>query len=67
MVGAAVSKIGTYNQLDNKQQKVALIDQEMCINCGEISSSAYVLATRVLIVVVIVFVVVVVAIDASIP
>ena len=35
MVGAAVAKIGTYNQLDNKQQKVALIDQEMCINCGE--------------------------------
>jgi len=35
MVGAAVSKIGTYNQLDNKQQKVALIDQEMCINCGK--------------------------------
>jgi len=35
MIGAAVPKIGSYGQLDNKQQKVALIDEEMCINCGK--------------------------------
>jgi len=26
VIGAALDKIGSYNQLDNKQQKVALID-----------------------------------------
>ena len=34
-VATAVSRIGTYGDLDNKQQVVALIDEEMCINCGK--------------------------------
>merc|ERR1712037_651092 len=28
-------RIGTYNDLDNKQHVIALIDPEMCINCGK--------------------------------
>ncbi|XP_022208508.2 dihydropyrimidine dehydrogenase [NADP(+)] isoform X1 [Drosophila obscura] len=35
IIGAALPRIGTYNQLDNKQQKVALINDDMCINCGK--------------------------------
>jgi dihydropyrimidine dehydrogenase (NADP+) len=35
VVGRALPMIGTYGDLDNKQQKVALIDEEMCINCGK--------------------------------
>lgn len=35
LVGRALPMIGTYGELDNKQQKVALIDEEMCINCGK--------------------------------
>jgi dihydropyrimidine dehydrogenase (NADP+) len=35
VIGMAVKNIGTYADLDNKQQKVALIDEEMCINCGK--------------------------------
>jgi len=35
VVGLALDKIGTYNDLDNKQQVVAKIDEEMCINCGK--------------------------------
>ncbi|XP_074642394.1 dihydropyrimidine dehydrogenase [NADP(+)]-like isoform X2 [Tubulanus polymorphus] len=35
MIGKAVSMITSYNELDNKQQVVALIDEEMCINCGK--------------------------------
>lgn len=35
LVSASNNKIGTYNSLDNKQQVVALIDQDMCINCGK--------------------------------
>ena len=27
--------IGTYGDLDNTQQAVALIDEDMCINCGK--------------------------------
>ncbi|PRP78231.1 hypothetical protein PROFUN_13841, partial [Planoprotostelium fungivorum] len=34
-VGKAVPFIGTYNQLNNKQQVVALVDEELCINCGK--------------------------------
>eukprot|EP01104_Vermistella_antarctica_P004115 TRINITY_DN14629_c0_g1_i1.p1 TRINITY_DN14629_c0_g1~~TRINITY_DN14629_c0_g1_i1.p1 ORF type:complete len:1024 (-),score=347.23 TRINITY_DN14629_c0_g1_i1:63-3080(-) len=34
-VGKALDRIGTYNQLNNKQQVVALVDEEMCINCGK--------------------------------
>jgi len=35
IIGRAVSKIGTYNDLDNKQQAVAIVDEELCINCGK--------------------------------
>lgn len=35
LVSASNSKIGTYYSLDNKQQVVALIDQDVCINCGK--------------------------------
>lgn len=34
-IGKAVNKIGTYNDLDNTDHVVALIDEEMCINCGK--------------------------------
>ena len=35
VIGSSLSKIGTYNDLNNKEQVVALIDEEMCINCGK--------------------------------
>ena len=35
MVGKALPRIGTYNDLDNRQQVVAIIDEDMCINCGK--------------------------------
>lgn len=35
VIGKAVSHIGPYKQLDNKRQVVALIDDDMCINCGK--------------------------------
>ncbi|XP_071954424.1 dihydropyrimidine dehydrogenase [NADP(+)]-like [Antedon mediterranea] len=35
MIGRALPQIGTYGDLDNQQQMVALIDEEMCINCGK--------------------------------
>ncbi|XP_019632535.1 PREDICTED: dihydropyrimidine dehydrogenase [NADP(+)]-like [Branchiostoma belcheri] len=35
VIGRALSTITSYSQLDNKQQTVALIDEEMCINCGK--------------------------------
>lgn len=35
MIGHALSMIGSYGQLNNKEQVVALIDEEMCINCGK--------------------------------
>jgi len=35
IIAAAIDRIGTYNDLDNKQQVVAMIDEEMCINCGK--------------------------------
>ncbi|XP_064387125.1 dihydropyrimidine dehydrogenase [NADP(+)]-like [Halichondria panicea] len=34
-VGLALPRIGTYNDLDNTQQVVAVIDEDMCINCGK--------------------------------
>ena len=43
MIGAALDRIGTYNDLDNKQHVIALIDPEMCINCGEPPLSSFVL------------------------
>ncbi|CAB3373612.1 Hypothetical predicted protein [Cloeon dipterum] len=35
VVGQALPKIGAYKRLDNKQQVVALINDDMCINCGK--------------------------------
>ena len=35
MIGRALNTIGSYGQLDNKQQAIAVIDEEMCINCGK--------------------------------
>jgi len=35
MIGRSLKHIGTYGDLDNKQQVVALIDDEMCVNCGK--------------------------------
>lgn len=35
LVSASNNKIGPYGQLDNKQQVVALIDQDTCVNCGK--------------------------------
>jgi len=34
-IGRAVPRIGDYNSLNNKQQVVALVDSELCINCGK--------------------------------
>ncbi|CAH1775886.1 unnamed protein product [Owenia fusiformis] len=35
MVGRALSMITSYGELNNQEQVVALIDEEMCINCGK--------------------------------
>ncbi|KAJ8305562.1 hypothetical protein KUTeg_016107 [Tegillarca granosa] len=35
VIGRALSMIGAYGDLDNQQQVVALIDEDMCINCGK--------------------------------
>ncbi|XP_034830728.1 dihydropyrimidine dehydrogenase [NADP(+)] [Maniola hyperantus] len=35
ILGEALPKIGTYKNLDNTKQVVALIDDDMCINCGK--------------------------------
>ncbi|XP_034489970.1 dihydropyrimidine dehydrogenase [NADP(+)] [Drosophila innubila] len=35
VIGAALPRIGAYKSLDNTQQKVALINDDMCINCGK--------------------------------
>ena len=37
VIGKALDRIGTFNDLDTKQHVIALIDPEMCINCGKIS------------------------------
>jgi dihydropyrimidine dehydrogenase (NADP+) len=34
-VGTGLNRIGNYTDLDNRQQVVALVDEEMCINCGK--------------------------------
>jgi dihydropyrimidine dehydrogenase (NADP+) len=34
-IASGTSRIGDYNDLDQKQQVVALVDSEMCINCGK--------------------------------
>ncbi|XP_004932559.2 dihydropyrimidine dehydrogenase [NADP(+)] [Bombyx mori] len=35
VLGQALPKVGAYKHLDNKLQVVALIDDDMCINCGK--------------------------------
>uniref|UniRef100_A0A068WJR7 Dihydropyrimidine dehydrogenase [NADP(+)] n=1 Tax=Echinococcus granulosus TaxID=6210 RepID=A0A068WJR7_ECHGR len=35
IIGRAVDKIGMYNELSNKEHVVALVDEELCINCGK--------------------------------
>ncbi|KAF8382979.1 dpyd-1, partial [Pristionchus pacificus] len=35
VVGGALSRIGNYVTLDNQKQKVAVVDDDMCINCGK--------------------------------
>ncbi|XP_032884780.1 dihydropyrimidine dehydrogenase [NADP(+)] [Amblyraja radiata] len=35
VIGRTLSRIGTYGVLNNKEHVVALIDEEMCINCGK--------------------------------
>ncbi|XP_014455195.1 dihydropyrimidine dehydrogenase [NADP(+)] isoform X2 [Alligator mississippiensis] len=35
VIGKALQYIGTYGKLSNTEQVVALIDEEMCINCGK--------------------------------
>ena len=36
IIGKALPLIGTYNSLDNMAQVVALIDEDMCINCAQV-------------------------------
>lgn len=35
IIGRSLKHIGPYKKLDNKRQVVALIDDDMCINCGK--------------------------------
>jgi len=35
IIGLSLHQIGSYGELDNKQQVVAVIDDDMCINCGK--------------------------------
>lgn len=35
VIARALKHIGAYQELDNKEQVVAMIDEEMCINCGK--------------------------------
>nr|XP_012218398.1 PREDICTED: dihydropyrimidine dehydrogenase [NADP(+)] [Linepithema humile] len=35
VIGKATAHISSYKELDNKKQVVALIDDDMCINCGK--------------------------------
>uniref|UniRef100_A0A182Y4Z6 Dihydropyrimidine dehydrogenase [NADP(+)] n=1 Tax=Anopheles stephensi TaxID=30069 RepID=A0A182Y4Z6_ANOST len=35
VLGAALPRIGDYKKLDNTKQVVALIDDDLCINCGK--------------------------------
>ncbi|RZC34008.1 Fer4 21 domain containing protein, partial [Asbolus verrucosus] len=35
VIGRALSKTGAYKKLVNSKQVVALIDDDMCINCGK--------------------------------
>ncbi|XP_052776555.1 dihydropyrimidine dehydrogenase [NADP(+)]-like isoform X2 [Mya arenaria] len=35
VIGRALDMIGSYGDLNNREQVVALIDEDMCINCGK--------------------------------
>eukprot|EP01134_Creolimax_fragrantissima_P000723 CFRG0723T1 len=35
VIGRALPKIGAYTKLTNKEQVVALVDEDLCINCGK--------------------------------
>ncbi|KAH9496274.1 hypothetical protein Btru_017966 [Bulinus truncatus] len=35
LIGNAINKITSYSELDNTDQVIALIDEDMCINCGK--------------------------------
>lgn len=35
IIGGALDKIGSYNEMTNKEQVVALVDDDLCINCGK--------------------------------
>jgi len=34
-LGRALDRIGSYGDLDNEQQAVALVDEDLCVNCGK--------------------------------
>lgn len=34
-IGRAVDRIGTYTEMSNTEQVVALVDEELCVNCGK--------------------------------
>eukprot|EP01135_Chromosphaera_perkinsii_P007593 Nk52_evm49s914 gene=Nk52_evmTU49s914 len=35
IIGKAVQRVGNYNDLNNKEHVVALVNEDMCINCGK--------------------------------
>jgi ferredoxin len=34
-IGQALPLIGNYTDLNNKEQVVALVDEDLCVNCGK--------------------------------
>merc|ERR1711879_1024754 len=34
-LGRALDRIGNYNDLNNEEQAVALVDEDLCVNCGK--------------------------------
>jgi len=34
-LGRALDRIGTYNELNNQEQVVAVVDEDLCVNCGK--------------------------------
>ena len=49
VIGKALDRIGTFNDLDTKQHVIALIDPEMCINCGQENKFSHPELLRILI------------------
>lgn len=35
VTGVALDRIGTYNQLTQKEHVIALVDEDLCVNCGK--------------------------------